>query len=188
MSSNSPNSLVDFYERLLRRLRGKPSPLVNTHRGQPMDSLHSGTIDLVGGSSTDTSQQHANTTGDPQDVATFGRPGPEPVSGPGLLASPSGSALASRKPAMVKQWQFSQAVLLKKKGQGARILLWTGIGTFVLVGIWAFVGTLAKPSPYLGNWNLAAAPSALTPRCRAWWRRCWWKKANGQERRPSCKV
>lgn len=143
MSSNTPNGMVDFYERLLRRLRGRPSPpfLGPSHRGQPRSSHPSGTIDLVGSSTSGPAAEQANTTANHQEVATFGRPGP--ASGSGLMA-PSPSAVAVQKPALAKQWQFSQAVLLKKKGQGARILLWTGIGTFVLVGIWAFTGTLAE--------------------------------------------
>lgn len=138
-------TMVDFYERILRRLRGRSAPALlgrSSHRTQPGDAFHSSGVDLVGGSSRNRPPQSAPLPGDPEAMATFGRADPEAESW--LVAPPSATPVPARPPALAKQWQFNQAVLLKKKGQGARVLLWTGIGTFALVGIWAFTGTLAE--------------------------------------------
>jgi hemolysin D len=81
-------------------------------------------------------------------------PGPSPASA-GSANTPSGvspmaanpfrsAGLTTNPGGPMAPWSFNQTVLLRKQRSGASALLWTGIGSVALLGVWAFTAPLAE--------------------------------------------
>jgi hemolysin D len=62
-----------------------------------------------------------------------------------LAANPFRSAgLRTNPGGAVTPWSFNQTVLLRKQRSGASVLVWTGIGSVALLGLWAVTAPLAE--------------------------------------------
>ncbi|SBO44341.1 HlyD family efflux transporter periplasmic adaptor subunit [Cyanobium sp. NIES-981] len=132
-TSSGFSGLVDRCRNWLRpggrnRLRGQGF-------GPSSEPIQAVKVDLVGTGRKPTDQPDEPT-------ATFGASTQPPQ--PPVPAGAFRSDLAPAPSASTAPWTFSQTVLLRKKRRGSRVLLWTGIGTVVLLGTWAVTAPLAE--------------------------------------------
>lgn len=118
--------LVSLYERCLdwlRRPMRAPKPRDGVSRANV-------SIDLVGRPLEDSVEPPATTT-------TFGGElAPHPFH---TEIAPTNSELGAPAP-----WSFNQTVLLRKQRRSSSVLVWSGIGTVAVLGIWAVTAPLAE--------------------------------------------
>jgi hemolysin D len=77
-------------------------------------------------------------------AARPGSPGASGGAGP-LAANPFRNAGLTANPGgPVAPWSFNQTVLLRKQRSSASVLVWTGIGSVALLGLWAVTAPLAE--------------------------------------------
>lgn len=105
--------------------------------GPSAEPIQAVKVDLVGYGTARTPTTEARADAD---AATFGASGPPAP----VHSSAFRSDLAPAPSSSAAPWTFSQTVLLRKKRRGSRVLLWTGIGTVVLLGTWAVTAPLAE--------------------------------------------
>jgi HlyD family secretion protein len=134
--------LVGLYERCVDWLR--------TPRGRGEPPASRPAIDLVG-------QGHTPTSG----PTTFGAPAPAPgwqapppaqeppqqppANGSSLARNGFGSGgLATSDGGAATPWSFNQTVLLRKQNRGSSVMVWAGVGTVALLGLWAVTAPLAE--------------------------------------------
>jgi HlyD family secretion protein len=100
-------------------------------------------IDLVG-------ESHAPT----RTTTTFGATPPSeppppaaepPANGSALTRHGFGSSsLTSSESGPVAPWSFNQTVLLRKQNRGSSVMIWAGVGTVAVLGLWAVTAPLAE--------------------------------------------
>ena len=125
-----PSSLVNLYDRCLHWLRSplnrRPRAFGSPRRpGPPADNGAAGAapiepvrVDLVGGEPTSLAGNDAPTT--------------------------FGGSLAPRPQGLAPSWSFNQTVLLRKQRRGSSVMIWAGIGTTAVLGLWAITAPLAE--------------------------------------------
>ena len=137
-SQPGSGGLIGFYERLLRRLRGRG----RSERGS-LDPLLQARL---GGASA-WEQEHVDLVREPEEAAeptTFGA-GPDPGTGSSSDSEPaSSSAIQAPDRSLSQAWSFNKTVLLRPRRRPSSVLAWTAVGSVTAVGIWAFTAPLAE--------------------------------------------
>lgn len=119
--------LVGLYERCLDWLR-RPTRL-RSRSDATAAARPQAPIDLVG--------QPLDAPDEPGTTTTFGSElTPHPFRS---NLAPTNSKLSTGAP-----WSFNQTVLLRKQRRGSSVLMWSGIGTVAVLGIWAVTAPLAE--------------------------------------------
>ena len=133
--------LVGLYERCIDWLRAprrpRPTGFGPSRSGRPIEPVH---VDLVGNGDRATTTFGADSTAPPQ-------PQPQPGAAPAVstLVNPfRSSSLAAKAGGLTAPWSFNQTVLLRKKRRGSSVMVWTGIGTVAVLGLWAVTAPLAE--------------------------------------------
>lgn len=136
---NTNPGLIGVYEHFLGMLRGAGRRGAPRRRNEP--PITAVQVDLIGGSTPGPDPDpSANAPGN--DTTTFGGAAAQLPSN--ALTSPFASGLAPGSQAPVRAWQFNQSVLLKKQKKGSSVLVWAGVGTVALLGVWAVTAPLAE--------------------------------------------
>lgn len=135
--------LESLYERCLDWLRSPHLPA--SPRFGPASRREAGlradAVDLVG--MEQPSANRPTTFGQP--TAPAERHQPAPTQAGALASHPFRStALSTKDQAPTAPWTFSQTVLLRKQNRSSSVLVWTGIGTVAVLGLWAVTAPLAE--------------------------------------------
>lgn len=128
-SQSGMTRLIEFYERLLQRLRGDGGrasmPINQRLQDRFAAARKQQQIDLV------------REPGDSPEPTTFGA-----ISSNG--APPDNTALQAPSRPRPQVWSFNQTVLLRPRHRASSVLAWTAVGSVTAVGIWAFTAPLSE--------------------------------------------
>jgi HlyD family secretion protein len=143
MSSSTPG-LIGIYERCVGWLRGssRRGSRFGSQRPGSVEPITAVQVDLIG---TPHRTPPAPTPGPSGDggTTTFGQPRQAPQNDSAITSS-LGSGLTASSTAPMRAWQFNQSVLLKKQKKGSSVLVWAGVGTVALLGVWAVTAPLSE--------------------------------------------
>jgi len=148
--------LAALFESCLDWLRSPRLPS-SSRFGTPKPSeptLREGSVDLVGVDHPNPNQPttfghspaglNPNTPPPKASTDSGGERNPETQAG-GLVSNPFRSAtLSTNGQPSSEPWSFSQTVLLRKQNRSSSVMVWAGVGTVAVLGIWAVTAPLAE--------------------------------------------